>query len=118
MIVLCPKCGYQGSTEQVKGMFGRTTEKCAKCGKTGNLRLVKYCTKCGHVGIPNIENVTSRHYGLVFWLLFLFGIIPGLIYLMLGGGIESQPYYVCTECRGMGVLIPADSPIARAALTK
>jgi hypothetical protein len=118
MIVVCPKCGYQGNTEQEKGVFGGTSEKCAKCGNTGNLRLVKYCTKCGHVGVPNIENVTTRHFGLVFWLLFLLGIIPAVIYLMLGGGVEVQPYYVCTECRGMGVLIPIDSPVAKAALAK
>jgi hypothetical protein len=52
----------------------------------------------------------------LFVVLLVFGIVPGLIYLLIGG--SSQPYYQCTQCRGRLVLIPVDSPVAQAALSK
>jgi hypothetical protein len=88
---------------------------CAKCGSGAALRKVQYCTKCGHVGVPQIENVREISTGLLIVLL-LFGIIPGLIYLIIGG--STQPYYQCSQCRGRLVLIPVDSPVAQTALSK
>jgi hypothetical protein len=70
---------------------------------------IKYCTKCGYVGAADI--VTDRHIsvGLLLVLLVL-GIIPGIIYVILGG--SSVDYWQCVSCRGRLCLIPADSPEA------
>jgi hypothetical protein len=59
------------------------------------------------------ENVREISTGLLIVLLF-FGIVPGLIYLIMGG--STQPYYECIQCRGRLCLIPADSPVAQSAL--
>src|SRR5207247_1187681 len=119
MTVQCMKCSHVGSASKHQGsafstLWGadRTQYACARCG-SGDLRKVQYCTKCGHVGVPHIETVKEFSVGL-FVVLLVFGILPGLIYLALGG--SSQPYYECTQCRGRLVLIPVDSPVAQGAI--
>jgi len=74
---------------------------------------IKYCTKCGHVGPADIVTDRSISVGLLLVLLIL-GIIPGLIYLLMGG--SSTDYWQCVSCRGRLCLVPADSPIALRAL--
>jgi hypothetical protein len=77
--------------------------------------MTHYCTKCGNVGVPDV--VTEREFSVgLFVVLLVLGIIPGLIYLALGG--SAQLYYECTKCSGRLCLIPVDSPIAQAALSK
>jgi hypothetical protein len=122
MVVLCQWCGHTApAVEHPKtGLSAllsseRIDYTCAKCGSTAGLRKVQYCTKCGHVGVPNVENVREISTGLLIVLL-LFGIVPGLIYLLIGS--STQPYYECTKCRGRLCLIPADSPVAQSALAR
>lgn len=71
---------------------------------------IKYCTKCGHVGEAGIEE-ESRY--SVAWgiLLFLLGIIPGIIYWLVVGSADR--YWVCRKCCGRGCLVPIDSPVAQ-----
>ena len=120
MVVRCQKCHYEGPAREEKptafsALLGRGPRyQCARCGGE-DLRKLQYCTKCGHVGVPDIENVREFSVALLFVLLLL-GAIPGLIYLAFGG--SSQDYYVCTECKGRLVLIPVDSPVAQSALEK
>ena len=109
MRVWCEKCGHTGQASIVGSTF-----KCEQCGSR-SLRKVQYCKKCGHVGVPDIETDRKISVGLLLVLLAL-GIIPGVIYVLMGG--TSQEYYACTECRGRDVLIPFDSPIAQAELGK
>src|SRR5438132_13750934 len=122
MIVLCEQCGHTASaTEHSKsglsGFFSsdQIEYTCANCGSGEALRKVQYCTRCGHVGVPHIQNVKEISIGLLIVLL-VFGIIPGLIYLLIGG--STQPYYECTQCTGRLVLIPVDSPVAQSALSR
>lgn len=122
MVVQCDRCGHTAAAvERPKSALSAlfSSEKieysCAKCGSGAALRKVQYCTRCGHVGVPHVENVREFSMGL-FVVLLVFGIIPGLIYLLIGG--STQPYYECTQCRGRLVLIPFDSPVAQAALSK
>lgn len=65
--------------------------------------------------MPDIETDRKISVGLLLVLLVL-GVIPGVIYVVMGG--SSQEYYACVQCRGRHVLIPVDSPIARAELGK
>jgi hypothetical protein len=120
MVVQCERCGHTASAvERPKSGLAAlfSSEKieytCAKCGSGAALRKIQYCTKCGHVGVPNIVEVREISTALLIVLLF-FGIIPGLIYLIIGG--STQPYYECTQCRGRLCLIPSDSPVAQSAL--
>ena len=120
MVVLCERCGHTGPAVEhpksgLSALFSSDSldYTCSKCGSGSALRKVQYCTKCGHVGVPNIENVREISTGLLIVLL-LFGILPGLVYLIFGG--STQPYYECTQCRGRLCLIPADSPVAQSTL--
>ncbi len=45
---------------------------------------MRYCTRCGAVGVPEI--VRERNYGPVFWVLLVLGVLPGLVYWAFGGG--------------------------------
>lgn len=76
---------------------------------------MKYCTRCGHVGEPDIEEESrfSVAWGI---LLFLLGIIPGIIYWLAVGSPDR--YWVCQKCRGRECLVPLDSAIAAQAIAR
>lgn len=69
---------------------------------------LKYCKACGDSNHGNL-----RGSFLIFFILCLFFLVPGLIYLtwMLVGGQRK-----CRACGTWG-MIPANSPAAVAALT-
>ena len=76
---------------------------------------VKYCTKCGNVGEANV--VTERTLSVVSLIVLLvLGVVPGLVYIMLGG--SSTRRWECASCRQRGCLIPAGSQRALRALAK
>jgi hypothetical protein len=76
---------------------------------------VKYCTKCGNLGEASI--VTEKTISVVSLIVLLaLGILPGIIYIMLGG--SSTKRWQCTSCHQRGCLIPADSQRALRALAK
>jgi len=76
-------------------------------------RRIRYCTKCGHVGEPQIEE--DKNFSFLFFLFLCFlMLLPGLIYLALSRRNES--FYVCEKCRGRLCLVSIDSPVAQAAL--
>lgn len=70
----------------------------------------KYCPSCGTVGVPQFRKSGSTSVAVVLWLL---GILPGLIYSIWRA---STKRYVCPKCEQTGV-IPLDSPKAVAALS-
>lgn len=72
-----------------------------------------YCTRCGHVGEPAIEEESRFSVGWCIFLLLL-GILPGLIYLIAAPGADR--FWVCTTCKGRSCLVPMDSPVAVQAL--
>lgn len=66
------------------------------------------CTRCGHVGATNMETPGSVLIEVILWLFFL---IPGIIYSIWRG---NKRHRVCRQC-GVGVgLIPATAPNAQA----
>jgi hypothetical protein len=73
---------------------------------TGLGSAIMICKTCGHVDHPNI---IIRGYLTLEIILWLCGIIPGLIYTLWR---EQNRFQVCPLCRGKD-LIPLDSPIGR-----
>jgi hypothetical protein len=69
----------------------------------------KYCPNCGAVEIPMSKPKGS---GLVNFILFLFFIIPGVLYFVWRMTTYRD---VCPKCGAEGV-IPTDSPRAREAI--
>lgn len=71
----------------------------------------KFCPACGYLGETPMQ--TRGHFAIevVLWLAFL---VPGLIYSIWR---LSTRRMVCPQC-GAHVLIPPDSPVAKAALAK
>lgn len=61
------------------------------------------CTQCGYVGKPKTAIKGSMGMEIVLWLFF---IIPGLIYSVWR---SSSRYDVCPKCNNQS-LIPLDSP--------
>jgi hypothetical protein len=74
-----------------------------------NLR--DYCPNCGSVGYPEFRKSGST---LVEILLWLCGLLPGLIYSLWR---VSSKRVVCASCDHSGT-IPLDSRVAQAALAK
>ena len=70
-----------------------------------------YCPNCGSVGTPRNRTKGSFWIELILWLCFL---VPGLLYSVWRLTTKEA---VCPKC-GAPHMIPADSPKARAALTK
>jgi hypothetical protein len=68
-----------------------------------------YCANCGTVGKPNKVTKGSLLIEIVLWL---FMILPGLLYSLWR---LSTRYQACPQCEAPN-MIPADSPKARAAL--
>ena len=103
MIASCPKCSFVGParlTPVTKDWV------CASCGEWNNLRIVQYCTKCGFIGVPSLDTVVNY---LVLVLLFICGVIPGIIYLIF----FRRQFYICPGCGGRQTVVPADSPVAQ-----
>lgn len=73
--------------------------------------LLDYCPHCGHVAIPSYRKNGS---GLIELLLWLFFLVPGIIYSIWRKSTERM---VCPKCEQAGT-IPLDSPKAKAALQK
>jgi predicted RNA-binding Zn-ribbon protein involved in translation (DUF1610 family) len=57
----------------------------------GGAGVVRHCLGCGSVSPPVRKSKGST---IVFVLLLLIGVIPGLLYAILGGG----HVYVCPDC--------------------
>src|SRR5690349_13871604 len=70
---------------------------------------MKYCAACGYVGNPVKKVEGSFLVELFLWLTF---ILPGLIYSLWRTMSQKT---CCPKC-GSVTMIPADSPIAKAAL--
>jgi len=68
-----------------------------------------FCTSCGAVGKPRVRNRGSSAIEIILWLM----IVPGLFYTLWRMGRKDR---YCRTCRAPTV-IPADSPMARRALT-
>lgn len=76
---------------------------------------VRYCTRCGFFGRHWIGHQISSSQWMIFAVLLLLGVIPGLLFafwLAVSGG--SGRYYICPKCRAGSASVPADSPIALA----
>ena len=61
------------------------------------------CTQCGYVGESKSKNEGTGCVEIVLWLFF---IIPGLIYSVWR---RSSRYKICPKCKSPS-LIPTDSP--------
>jgi hypothetical protein len=68
-----------------------------------------YCTRCGTVAEYRRFRVGS---GLVCFVLFLVGIVPGVIYYVWA---KSAEHNGCRRC-GSREIVPVNSPVARRAL--
>jgi predicted RNA-binding Zn-ribbon protein involved in translation (DUF1610 family) len=71
----------------------------------------KYCPQCGYRGQMKKKIAGSGLIELVLWLFFL---LPGLIYSMWR---SSNRYPICPECNNKGI-IPADSEKAKAEIAQ
>jgi len=61
------------------------------------------CTTCGHIGLPDRITKGSFLIELALWLFF---IVPGLIYSMWR---LTTKHYACPKC-GNASMIPSDTP--------
>lgn len=66
------------------------------------------CTKCGHVGYPEIVSPAN---GCVAVVLLALLIVPGIIYLAWAASAPKVIY--CRKCGGKNTMIPIDSEQAR-----
>jgi hypothetical protein len=73
--------------------------------------LLDYCPNCGTVAYPQNRKSGSPLVEILLWLFFL---VPGIIYSIWRA---STKRLVCPKCEHSGT-IPLDSPIAQAALAK
>jgi len=71
--------------------------------------IMRYCTACGSTGVPLVRDQGSD---VVFVLLILFFLIPGIIY---AAWRSSTRQLICPRC-GHASMIPLDSPLARHAV--
>lgn len=68
------------------------------------------CSQCGHIGSSQKAIKGNFAIEIVLWLFF---IIPGLIYSIWR---SSSRYKVCVKC-GSSSLIPLDSPVGQKLIT-
>lgn len=80
----------------------------APIGGGSKAREQHVCTKCGHVGYPEM---VSPGNGCVALLLFAFFIIPGVIYV--AWMMTSEKLVFCRKCGGKNTMIPAESERGR-----
>src|SRR5689334_18712842 len=71
----------------------------------------RYCTKCGFVG-DETEYISGS--GCIEILLYLFFIIPGVIYSLIR---RNGAYWGCPEC-GAHNMVPLDSAAAKQGIAK
>lgn len=64
------------------------------------------CTSCGYIGYP--KKITKGNI-LIELILWLFLLIPGLIYSIWR---VSSRYNACPQCKN-ATMIPADSPVGQ-----
>jgi hypothetical protein len=69
------------------------------------------CSQCGYIGIPNEINKGSGGVELILWLFF---IIPGVIYSVWR---RSSKPRVCPSCHSQS-LVPIASPVGRELVAK
>lgn len=102
--------GYRGCTVCGKTMSDDGSP-CPHCGGVGGTSQW-FCTACGDVVAPAKLSGFSF---VIFIVLCLIMVLPGVLYLayfMVKGST-----FGCPRCRRQ-TLIPADSPVARAALAR
>lgn len=75
------------------------------------MRETLICTACGYVGKPKKVTKGSILIELFLWLFFL---IPGLIYSIWR---LASRYEACPSCKGQS-MIPVDSPTGRELMAK
>lgn len=68
------------------------------------------CIRCGHIGSPKAQTKTN---GCLAAALFLFFVIPGIIYLVWAETSKSKH---CRNCDAVDTLVPLTSPNAIALL--
>lgn len=64
------------------------------------------CTQCGNVGFPKRKPKGSTGIELLLWLFF---IIPGLIYSLW----RLSTYHTACKVCGSTTMIPVDSPLGK-----
>jgi|SRR5690554_3070057 len=69
--------------------------------------MFRICTNCGYEGKAKFKTKGSFLIEIVLWLFF---IIPGLIYSLWR--MSASKMMVCPECDNINTMIPADSPRA------
>ena len=69
----------------------------------------KYCPSCATTGIPQFQRSGSTFVEVLLWLFVL---IPGIIYSIWRA---STKRWVCPKC-GLSGMIPVDSPLAQKAI--
>ena len=67
------------------------------------------CTNCGHQGKPKLIIKGSAGLEILLWLFF---IIPGLIYSLWRSLSPSAKQLICRKCKAPN-MIPLDSPLAQ-----
>jgi hypothetical protein len=72
---------------------------------------MKYCLNCGFVGKPKQNTPGTLSMEVKLWLFF---VVPGVIYSVWR---RLATYQGCAMCRTQRI-VPADSPVAEAALRK
>jgi len=70
--------------------------------------MKRYCVMCGTVAEPEL---TTRGSCLIELILYLFFIVPGIIYSIWRRSVDNE---TCPSCGGD--MIPLDSPRAKEAL--
>ena len=70
------------------------------------------CKNCGNISNPKNRNKGSI---LVCIVLFLFFIIPGVIYLLW---MLSNPIKICKECNGVNTVLGIETPVGKKLVEK
>ena len=72
---------------------------------------IRICATCGTTGVPKTVTPGSILIEIILWLFFL---VPGLIYSIWR---HTKRHQACPACGGTS-LLPPESPAARAALER
>jgi hypothetical protein len=120
LLMLCGFAIMPGPTDGKIGLLGLGSSLCVWGGvmhlwvrlgkpKEANAERQRYCTRCGSVAEP-------VHFGrgsnVLCLLLFLFFIVPGIIYWLW---MNLEDYWGCPTCCAREI-VPLSSPVAQRAL--
>lgn len=103
-LVYCGNCDRALGTSMVTCVWCGSTER--RDAPIGPVLIVRVCTSCESLAAPRIE---GRGSFIVFLVLFMCFIAPGLVYLAWWLSSRRE---VCAKC-GSDKLVPSDSPVGR-----